>query len=281
MGLQHAVRYVVHDLPNVSLLRPQYRRADVHVVTLQSDAGRWLCRTLTDRLRAHESRHAMHAGDSARSGQRGAARPLPRIPLIVQSDETPSPLVHAWPLRVWLRYPRYVLVVRDLRTALVTCYAKTQPPQRGSAPFGEFLHNRWLLADGHWPDLCDGIRFLNAWTRDIGRLPPGSSVVLRYEDLSTDPATGVQRVWGFLGLPPQDRAFFEGVAESRGDQRSHRGPQSLLLRSTRRPERHPFELFDADDREFFVTVVRRQLHDWFGYDYEDWTTPAAPAIRAA
>lgn len=277
VSFRHFYRFVRQDVPSLTLLKPRHRRVHAHLITLHQAGSHWLNHMLADCLqREYAVRELAHIRDRSIIGRPQDEAIYPHLPRIVQSHEIPSPLVHAWPVRALLRFPSYIVLVRDLRATLVSYYEKSKELEPFRMSFADFLRNERIIGNPIRRDLWNRIRFLNAWARDLQRLPRRQTLLMRYEDLCADPAIELQRIWAFLELAPHAREFFSEavVASSKGRMSCNEHPGERL-KVVRASGRHPFEWYRADDRAYFVAAMRRHLHNWFGYDYDDWTVPAA------
>lgn len=276
-------RFLWQDFASLALSRSRNRRVRAHVITMPQSGSHWVNNMLVAGIcRAYEIQEPEHIRD--RTIIRRPEDPLVHaaIPPIIQSHLAPGRLVHTPLLQKLLRYPKYVLLVRDLRAAMVSHYEKREL-SAGGLSFSDYLQNRWLKT-GKWihRDLWHRLRFLNAWARDIRRLPENQTIVLHYEDLHADTAGQLQRLWEFIGLPVQAASFYASVVEATSKERmARRESPEVGYKIVRRSRQHPFEWFSETDRDFFSSMTRRYLPDSFGYDYEDWTCVADNSARAA
>ena len=275
VGLRHSYRYLRQDMPSVRLLKARNRGVHGHLVTLHQSGSHWLNFMLAECLRAeYELPELIHIRDRSIIARPQDPIVHPRIPRILQSHAIPSPLVHSAPLRRLLKFPRYVLLIRDLRACLVSYFEKSKKLEPFRIPFSQFLRNERVIENPIRRDLWNRIRFLNAWSRDRQRLPAEQLIVVRYEDLKADPTRELQRVWSFLELPPAVASRFDqAVAAASKDRMSHNEHPEQTARIVRTSARHPFEWFSAADRQFFTHTVESHLSDWFGYEYDDWSQP--------
>ena len=276
-------RFLWQDFASLALSRPRNRHVRAHVITMPQSGSHWVNNMLIAGIcRTYDIQEPEHIRD--RSIIRRPKDPLVHavIPPIIQSHVAPGRLVHTPLLQKLLQYPKYVLLVRDLRAAVVSHYEKRELGARGLS-FSGYLRNPWLKT-GKWirRDLWHRLRFLNAWSRDIRRLPENQTIVLYYEDLHADTAREFQRLWEFIDLPVQTASFYAEVVEATSKERmARRESPEVGYKIVRRSRRHPFEWFSEADRDFFSSMTRRYLRDSFGYDYGDWTTPADNSARAA
>jgi hypothetical protein len=283
VGLRHLFRFVRQDLPNVTLLKPRNRRVHAHLITMHQSGSHWLNYMLSLGLcRVYGVSELQHIADRSLVGRPQDTIVYPGIPRLVQSHEIPSPLVHAFPLPQLLRFPRYVLLLRDVRAAMVSQYEKKRHMSPFQISFSEYLRNERVIGNAIRRDLWHRMRLLNAWDRDIRRLPKGQVLITRYELMKEHAARELQRVWDFLEFPLQSPVFFQSVvAASTKDQMAAHEQPGAHMKVVRASQRHPFEWFSPEDRDYFTATVRRHLRNWFGYDYTDWTLPAASERRAA
>lgn len=180
-------------------------------------------------------------------------------------------------LRRFVRFPRYVVLVRDLRESFVSYFEKIPPDERPGS-FAQFLRGRGVYATDH--ALFRQIRFLNSWAR-VRRLDPGLVEVVHYRDLRRDPAGELARVWRWFGFPEVDAEVFDGaVARSTKDQMQKLATEEERS-VVRTDKRHAFEWYDEADRAYFTSAVDRYLVDPYNYDYHDWTAPAPKAEPVA
>ena len=276
LRLRRGFRFLRQDLPSITLLKPRNLGIAGHILAMHQSGSHWLNNMLAacmieefklpelehirDRSIVNGTRHTpVHTG----------------IPRIVQSHEIPSPLVHMRPMQWLLPFPRYVFLVRDIRSALVSGYEKKKRIQSVEMPFSEYLRNDRLIGNEVSRDLWYRMRQLNGWNRDIGRLPADRVLVVRYEDIQRNTSGELRRVWTFLDLPDRGPEFFDAAVQSTTKERmatkERPGQASKIVRQS---NRHAFEWFSAEDREYFTSTVDVWLNDTFGYDYHDWTIPA-------
>lgn len=278
MRLRHIYRVARQDWPKLSLLRD--RQVHAHIVTMQQSGTHWLTHMLCAALsEVYGLPDLAHIDDRRLIGDHKRPAVYFQIPRLIQTHNIPSPICHAWPLRSVLRFPRYVLLLRDIRASLVSHYEKHHAR---FMTFSDYLRNHRIIGNPVRWDLWYRIRFLNAWDREIRRLPPSQVLVLNYEGLQGRPLEELRRTWVFLGLPAADaEVFTRAVARSTKDCMSAKESPEKTARVIRRSSRHPLEWFTADDRAYFESVCATYLRQTFGYDYSRWDDVPAPARPAA
>lgn len=281
--LRQAYRFLRHELPAFTLLKPGNFHIAGHIMTMHQSGSHWLNNMLSQGLiREYQLPELQHIRDRSIINGPRHDKVYWRLPRIIQSHEAPSPLVHSWLMRQIVPFPKYVFLVRDIRAAMVSGYEKRQHLPAFQVPFAQYLRNDRLIGNTMPRDLWLRIRQLNAWNRDIRRLPTDRTLVVRYEDMKAEPAAQLQTVWRFLELPPRDASFFQDAVDASSKERmaarEHPEQQSRIVRKS---DRHHFEWYSPADREYLTAITDAWLHHTFGYNYHDWTIPAADQRAAA
>jgi len=92
-----------------------------------------------------------------------------------------------------MTFPRYVILVRDIRASLVSNYEKWKP----SCGFSEYLRGdvrgKRFNSDIWW---C--IRFNNAWGRVLETIPE-TTTLIKYEAMKEDTYTEFSKLVKFMG----------------------------------------------------------------------------------
>lgn len=192
----------------------------------------------------------------------------PEVPRIVQSHNTPSPIVHALPLRSVLRFPKYLVVTRDLRSSLVSHYEKHYAK---TMDFDQYLRNSRIGAGRISWNLWHRIRFLNAWNRELNRLTSAQVAVVHYEAMQQDAFGTLRQIWEFMDLPEQaDDVFHRAVSMASKDRMASLESDAAQRKIVRKSKRDPLTWFDEQQRAYFTAVCSHFLHNDFGYDYGQW-----------
>jgi len=254
------------------------RDLDAAMVTMRSAGSHWLQWMLLQAM--HETYGLplpQHVNDQTVIGTVStlpAHRDGPR--LIRTHNEMPVVLYRA--LHRLVAFPKYIILVRDIRHSLVSYYEKA-PAQERDASFSAYLRGRdGIFRADHV--LFRHIRFLNSWAK-ARRITPERCLVVKYEDLRSDAAAGLGRVWHFLGLDVPDPGLFNrAVAESSKDKMSAKETSGQSRPAVRKSTRNPMDWYSAADEAYIRQACRRYLIDDYGYDYEDWSSHAAapPAV---
>jgi hypothetical protein len=282
MDLAYASRYLRHDLFRLSVF--WHRKTDGHIVTGQQSGSHWINNLLAFVLSEEYGIPPLrHIDERIIIGHPRMARTYPQIPRLVWTHHAPSPLVHSAPMRALFQYPKYVLLLRDIRASLVGQYEKHK--QDTSLSFSEYLRDHRLIGRSFKWDLDKRIVFFNSWGR-VHELMPNRVLPVHYESLRRDAARELERVWRFLDLPVSDPTVFRRAADACSKENmSQNEPPVRTHNLVRRDERDPVEWFSASDRDYFSTRCAKLLKHPFGYDFTDWTSakmgPPVAVARAA
>jgi hypothetical protein len=241
------------------------RHYDGHFATLHQSGNHWIRHLLSYAIAKHYGLPPQaHIGDHSIIGEPKDPPKHKQIPQIVLSHRIVSSLVHNPLNRALFHFPRYVILVRDIRAVVVSHYERFKADYNVS--FSEYLRGD-LAGKRYSADVWDCIRFKNAWGRVRRRLP-GQTAVLRYEDMRADVVSEAQRIWNFLGFPPAPRDLFVEAAQvSTKDKMTRKEDSSLKRPVVRLAEREPTDWYSAEDREFVTKILSRYVKYHFGYDY--------------
>lgn len=260
------------DLFKVSLM--WHRHVDGYFASMHQAGNHWLRHIYGLVLaRKYGVPEPSHINDLRVIG--GATNPteIAGIPRLVFSHRVTSRLVHATPFRQLFPPPKTVIVLRDLRAALVSNYERFK--DQYGVSFSEYVRGD-VNGRKFNCDIWDCIRFLNAWGRVLRKLPDRATSI-RYEDLKARTVDEVQRLWQFLGLDHVERSLFvEAVAGSTKERMAAKEPGSgKTTKVIRMNDRHPYEWFSAEDERFLKQVCADHLRFPMEYDYADWTISRA------
>ena len=138
------------------------------------------------------------------------AQVYPQLPRLVSSHTVPHYIATLAAVHRHFRLPPYVLLLRDMRVALVSNYHKWR--DRYGIPFAEFLSGDPSGAVFN-SDIWWAIRFLNGWGDVYANAAP-RIVVVKYEDLVVDAAAELRRVAAHFNLALSPAAIAAGVDAS-------------------------------------------------------------------
>ena len=255
------------DVTNLSFLR--HRIFYGFIVTMHQSGTHWLKHMLATAISREldiPPPKFSYAPDMI-GGPRDA-KMYPGIRPFGHSHTIPSFLISFKILHRLFKLPRYVVVVRDLRSMLVSHYEKYKAEY--GCEFSEYLRgditNRRFDSDIWW---C--IRYLNAWGRAIAGHPE-DFIVVRYEDLTTDTLGELEKINSFLGLNLSEHSLRYGVQESTKEKMNAKprkpahklGHKRIAIKMDSTPHQ---ALFTEADQEFFRGTCRNYLVYNFGYQY--------------
>jgi hypothetical protein len=266
------------DLLKLSLLK--YRHYEGYFASMHQSGNHWLRHILAMVLAEHfQLPQPTHLADMLLVGEPKCPTNYPGVPRLVFSHKICSPLVHNAITERLLSFPRYVVMVRDLRSMLVSHFERFK--NEYGLPFSDYL--RGDISGRRFDcDIWDSIRFLNCWGRVVER-QPSRTFVLRFEDLKADPVAQTRRVWEFLRLPAIERGVFERAVDASTKDKMQVKQAGTEKKGTvvRRNDRDPLGDYGPEDRTFFLEVCSRYLQHDFGYDYSSFESAAQPARIAA
>ena len=255
------------DFTNLSFLR--HANLEGFIVSMHQSGTHWLKHMLacaiTRELGLPPPQYA-YAGDIIG----GAKKPIvyPGVPSFGHSHTIPSPLMESTILRKFYRFPRYVLLIRNIRAMLVSHYEKYKPEY--NCEFSEYLRgdaaNKRFDSDIWW---C--IRFQNAWGGIIEKFPD-EFFIIKYEDLIVDALKQLEAINTFLGLNLSPESLQYGVNEStkvKMSAKPKKAPRKVENKRivVRMDSKKEEVVYSAKDDSFFKNTCKKYLKYDFGYDY--------------
>ncbi|MDR3508881.1 MAG: FecR domain-containing protein [Caulobacteraceae bacterium] len=269
-------RAVSIDLNNFHLLH--YRRVGGFLVTGKNSGTHWLKWLLSHAIAAqhHLPPPAQSSGRESEDfiGHPRWPRKYPQAPRIGASHNLPSSILNWRGVRDLVRLPPIIVLVRDPMEAMLSVFVKwgglhgLTLPQYVRLPVS--LKSK-LPADAWWY-----VEFFNKWGW-IARTDPSRVLVLRYEDLSRDPAACLRRIAAHYRFELSEEAI--AAALSVADRETVRARQDPNHGETVVPalEARNSVAFSADDRRFLRDLFAEHMTYDFGYGYAKPRTGAALA----
>lgn len=247
---------------NASLL---FRRGfDGHIVSMQQSGSHWIKNMLASCfVQIYGLPPLAHIQDDSIIGHTRSPPVYKNIPQIVHSHGFP----HALTLKIpGLHYPRYLVLVRDLKESLVSHYERFKGDY-GECGFSEYLKGDVRQNRFH-SDIWSRMRFMNEWGRLLQSHPQGV-MALRYEDMKQDAKGSLKRVCGFFGVDKAtDAVIDKAVADSSREKMAEKPNPEVSTVVVRNGERKPLsEYFTPANEAFFDATVARYLKYDFGYGY--------------
>ncbi len=253
---------------NRALFNPptlRHRRFDGFIASMQHSGSHWVKYMLGLTLaKIHDLTPPSHLLDNSIVGHPKSPPLYPQIPQIVTTHSIPHYLLRSRTLFRVLHFPKYLILVRDIRDGLVAYYEKEKGDfnvdfstyLRGDVRGRKYRHDIWLR-----------IRFLNGWGAVVERHPERTAV-LTYEDLKADTHAQLARVCDYFnikGVTPS--VLDEVVAAASKTEMAKLGtpnPRWTVVRTDPRPSD---EWYTEEDRRFVAELCRRNLKYTFGYRY--------------
>jgi hypothetical protein len=258
-----ATRRLSVDLSNFHLLH--YRHVDGFLVTAKNSGTHWLRFMLSHALaRQYGLPAPLHSSGRASDdfiGHPKWGRKYPQVPFIGSSHNVPSALFAQTWFAGAVRSPPVVVLVRDIREAMLSHWVKWGPQLdlslhdyvRSPAP------GRREVADAWWY-----IDFFNRWGRMAVTFPE-RVLIVRYEDLQADAQTWLTRISAHLVLGLEAEAIaLAAKLSDRGSLRARLDPE-YGEEIVPDPIRRGTAAFNAEDEAHLRAVFARHLRHAFGY----------------
>jgi len=187
------------------------------------------------------------------------------IPRIAGSHSIPHILVGSRILNKFVRFPKYLILVRDMRSSLVSNFEKWKENIEYK-DFSTFLRGdekgKRFNSDIWW---C--IRFYNAWGRVLANKPERTMSV-RYEDLIINTYDLLKNISDFLQLELSEEQLQYGIHSASKSKMQVKQDQAILT-IVRDEKRNPIDWFSENDKQFFIDTCKDHLKYDFGYNFRD------------
>jgi len=279
MNATYLARYLRHDLFRMSLL--WQRDAAGYFATGQQSGSHWVSNLMASAICLQFGVPKLdHIRDKSIIGHPRMEHRHTHVPRLVRTHHAPSPLVHCAPVRSLVQFPKYVVLLRDIRASIVSRFER-QTEELAGISFSDSLRDHSLWARGTKWDLYKRFVFFNAWG-DVARKMPEQTLLVHYENVRRDTATELEHVWRFLELPVANPAMFAQAADDCSKERmAANDPHLRNIVLVRKDERDPVDWFNAEDREYFSARCAELLRHTFGYDFNDWSSAKKPPQSTA
>jgi len=252
------------DCTNFALLK--HRDYQGFLVSGQHSGTHWVKWMLSHAMANHYGvappRYFDNVSSNALIGHPRHRRQYPHLPRIASSHSIP-PYALQWRwLRRLLPLPPYVLVVRDIRSVLISNFEKWR--HRYGVSFTQYVAGD-PTGKAYITDAWNYVHFLNRWGEIASRYPV-QTLILRYEDFQTDKVASLARVARHFSLPLTVADLEAGAAAgSKEFMARHRDP--AVSERALRPDGEGDMHFSADNSALLKGILDRNLHHDFGYDY--------------
>lgn len=250
------------DVSNFHVLH--YRKVDGFLVTAKNSGTHQLRYQLSCALAGQFGRPPPEraSGDASDDYIGHPRRPprWPETPRIGSSHNIPSRLIGSPSLRAAVAIPPTVVLVRNLKDALLSFYVKWR--ETYGVELSDFVAGdptgRRFRADVWW-----FIQFFNRWGEIAHRWPDQTQVV-RYEDLIADPEPHLRRIGRHWGVDFTDEALAAGLAAaSRANMAQKLDPAKANVISDQ--EARARIVYSAADHAALDAILARRLKWDFGY----------------
>lgn len=254
------------DVSNFAMLK--YRDYQGFMVSMQNSGTQWLKHMMSNALALKYDvpppKYVQNELSNELIGHPKHKRIHPHLPRIASSHSIPHILLGSPLLHRFLRFPRYVVLVRDIRAALVSHYEKRK--EKYGIPFSEYLHGdpsgKRFQVDIWWY-----LHFMNRWGAVQASLP-GEVLVVRYEELRRDTEVGLREVFRHIGIDMPDAIITAAVAESSKEKMARKVKQDHWHQGVvRMDERDPLTWFGEEDIRFFTATLAENARYTLGYSY--------------
>ncbi len=170
---------------------------------------------------------------------------------------------------------RVLLLVRDLRDALVSHYKIYSRAIDANISFSDFLQGH-IKEKSTQHNIETRIEFLNSWW-DHRQLFPDFKVVC-FEEMKAKPRETLQQCLEFAGIPSlaaeklEEVLDFCSIENMRKMEEAYPNPRfkGLLAKIGQGKTGGYNEYFSTADRDWFLRRVNEGLQHNFGYNYQEW-----------
>ncbi len=268
MNLHFRLHCLERELSNFSILK--YRDFQGYIVTGQHSGTHWLKYLMSCAI-AHKynlpvPQYTSNDKSNDFIGHPKHKRIYPQCPRIASTHQIPHALYDSRILRKLIYIPPTVLMVRDIRPALVSNFEKWT--KKYNVSFSTYLRGdiseKKYIADIWW-----FIRFFNRWGRIHKRFPE-NTLVIHYEDLLTDTQSLLQRIFNHINIDISEADLIFAVKESSREKMAAKAADESKPgqgQFVRQDKREPLEWFSQTDINFFEKTIRENLRYDFGYNF--------------
>ncbi len=202
--------------------------------------------------------------DNSIVGRSKSAPIYAHTPQIVIGHSVPHYLLRSRTLFQFLHFPKYLILVRDIRDVLVAHYERHKGDF--NVDFSTYLRSD-LLGPKSGYDMWTRFRFLNSWGAVVERHPE-QTAVLKFEDLKADTRGQLARVCNYFNIEGVSPDLLDEVIAGASKEKMAKLMKLKKQKSVVRMDPRPSEEWYSDeDRRFLAELCRRNLKHTFGYQY--------------
>jgi hypothetical protein len=262
--LRFALHCANRDTTNFSMLR--YNGFQGHLATGKNSGTHWVKYMLSLAIAAEYGvpppRYFNSAASNDIIGHPKHKRKYSHLPRIASSHSIPNVALNwKWVHRA-MSLPAYVVVVRDMRDALISNYVKWR--ETYGVPFDVYVAGD-PSAQRYICDVWWYIHFMNRWGEVATRLQD-KVLTLRYEDLRVSPDAGIRSIARHFGIALSENSIRLAVeGSSKKAMLAHEDPDARETVISVRAKEDP--VFGPRERAIFDRIVAANLCYDFGYRY--------------
>lgn len=243
----------------------RHRRVDCSIASMRQSGTHWLQYMLGLALaKLYDLPPPSHIKDKSIVGHPKSPAIYTQVPQIIYTHDYPHYFLRSRTLFRLFHFPKYLILVRDIRDALVAHYEKEK--NEYNVDFSTFLRGD-VRGNKYRYDIWMRILFLNAWGAVVKRHPERIAI-LRYEDLLADTPGQLARVcdhFNITGVTPE--LMDDVVAAASKEEMVKLTGSNPHRRIVRNDPRSSGEWYTNEDLGFVTEVCRRNLNYTFGYKY--------------
>ena len=266
--IQATIRSAKLNMSNFHLVH--HRHVDGILASAKNSGTHWLKFVLSHAI-ANEFgvEPPSHSSGPAWDDIIGNPRVAPRyehLPRITSTHTIPSRLITLPVARHLTTIPPVVVLVRDIRDALISNYVKWHGlAYHGNATFPEYVRGdvrgKRYVADTWWYT-----RFHNHWG-DIASAFPSRTLIVRYEDLQSDPRETIRAICGHFGISLSEESLDAGLNVV--DKKTiHEKLDPCEKRTIIRDQTESITAkFSPECTKILRSILGRHLRYDYGYDY--------------
>ncbi len=259
---------IARDFTNLSLLR--HRKAGrAYMVSMQNSGTHWLRHLIYMALSRLYNLPPITSLENIDDFFDPRKPPMfDNIQRIPSTHQIPNPLIANRFITRMFSWPRYLLLIRDPRYALVANYHKHK--HEYGLTFSEFLRadqkllkkrtgmKRFVL------DIWWIIRFMNSWS-SMKESIPEKIMVYKYEDLRKDTSCilgDILEYVGIKGLNEKDLEWCISQSSKENMSKIHNQGHQVVRKDTY----DPLQIYKQNDIDFLIGNFNKYCKSTFGYD---------------
>lgn len=270
MDLRFRLHCVGRDLSNWALVKS--RDYQGFLITGQNSGTQWVKFMLSLAIAKHYDvpppKYFNNPSSNDIIGNPKHKPKYPDLPRIASSHSIPCYVLDIKPLRAFLKFPPYAVVVRDIRDVLVSHYAKhgSDYMERRGKCFAEYIRLEPHAQKGFRNNIWWYMHFKNRWAA-LQRKYPGEVKIWQYEDLRADPEKGLREICAHFNLDLSDEAIAFAVENTTKEAMEQYRDPDVRFRIVRSDKDQTAPVLKEEDRRYIAETLHQNLRDPLGYAY--------------